>query len=403
MKKVSSGSIASKISIPNSKSFCNRALILAARTPGPVTVYGVPESTDVQNLLTLYREIGLELKQVGTNVTVENCFPECEPISSKMVELDLGDGGTTARFFIALLSLGGGLYKLTAKQRMKSRPMKELYAALSEMSVRVEQEGDDSFPIILKGPAFPSDIIKVDSERSTQFASALMLAYGSEKVQEINQKGSRTYLNLTKKLVQEYEAGKKEYLVPPDFSSLSYPAVFAVLTQDILVKNCKSLDELQSDSALFDLFSQLGIDYNFSAEGLSIKKAPKAISGFAINCTDCPDLVPALCFFASYCGGRSTLSGLKSLVFKESDRIHELLKILSAFEIEHDYNESQDELHITSGARTDEPKELSLPHDHRIIMTAYLFLRYNGGGSFDNEDAVKKSFPHFFECMEGKL
>ena len=35
-----------------------------------------------------------------------------------------------------------------------------------------------------------------------------------------------------------------------------------------------------------------------------------------------------------------------------------------------------------------------------MVMTAYLFLRFNGGGVLFNEDEVEKSFPEFFKVME---
>ena len=99
---VKPGSFSKKISIPTSKSYANRILILASLCPKVVTIEGLPESTDVSNLIDCLEKIGIKFsKDSKGTFKVLNSFPECEAdIDSDTVYLETGDGGTTNRFIL---------------------------------------------------------------------------------------------------------------------------------------------------------------------------------------------------------------------------------------------------------------------------------------------------------------
>jgi 5-enolpyruvylshikimate-3-phosphate synthase len=56
-------------------------------------------------------------------------------------------------------------------------------------------------------------------------------------------------------------------------------------------------------------------------------------------------------------------------------------------------------LKITGGIQ-DGPWDLAVPADHRLVMTAALFLRAHNGGRLPHPEAVRKSFPNFFELFK---
>ena len=73
----------------------------------PVTVFNCSDSSDVTSMLSVFKKIGLEIKKNGSDVTVVNSFPDCEKkINSEVIEIQTGDGGTTNRFLLPLLSVG---------------------------------------------------------------------------------------------------------------------------------------------------------------------------------------------------------------------------------------------------------------------------------------------------------
>ena len=60
---VESGSFSKSVIIPTSKSYANRILILAALCPSVITIEGLPESTDVSNLISCLQQVGLEFSK----------------------------------------------------------------------------------------------------------------------------------------------------------------------------------------------------------------------------------------------------------------------------------------------------------------------------------------------------
>ena len=63
------------------------------------------------------------------------------------------------------------------------------------------------------------------------------------------------------------------------------------------------------------------------------------------------------------------------------------------------YDFKEDELSIIGQVKSSSSIDYDPPVDHRMVMVAYLFMRFNGGGKVSNSHAVKKSFPRFFEEM----
>ena len=112
-----------------------------------------------------------------------------------------------------------------------------------------------------------------------------------------------------------------------------------------------------------------------------------------IHIGDCPDLGPILFAVAAARSG-GVFSGTKRLKIKESDRAsvmaEELKKFGTAVTV---YEDTV----VVYPAKFEAPKEPLLGHnDHRIVMSlAVLCSLY--GGEIDGCEAVKKSYPSFFE------
>ena len=54
-------SFVKSIKIPTSKSFSNRAIILAALIDEPVTINNISSSSDVENMINALKEVGLSI------------------------------------------------------------------------------------------------------------------------------------------------------------------------------------------------------------------------------------------------------------------------------------------------------------------------------------------------------
>ena len=390
-----------EIVLPTSKSHANRALIIGAIKGNNFRIDHVPNSTDVLSMIESLKTIGLKIKIQSDSLIFLNSFPSCESeTSGDIIDLSTGDGGTTNRFLAALVALGKKTYRFHPTEKMSERPIAELTRLLGELKVAVKNSAECWLEI--KGPAKFSDeaIIEVDCSDSTQFASALMLAFfqTSLNIKTKNIISSETYLAMTRAILKEV-AHKNSYNIPVDFSSLSYPVALAITTGRVLIRNCHGLDTLQADAQFIELLKSIGADVRFSDEGLVATKSA-LLKPFTADAAIYPDLVPTLAFMASTIKGKSVISNLAVLKQKESDRLSEIINILNIFKVNYRYNEASDELEITGETPKSDEVEIKTARDHRIVMLAYLFLRTHSGGVLHEVDCIKKSFPQFLETME---
>ena len=377
------GGALQSIVIPPSKSYANRALIRASIKKNSCRITNLPQARDTLFLMQCLEHVGLEIHKGKGEIEVVNSFPECEKPSPTPVKLNTGDGGTTNRFLLPFLALGKNEYHLYPQGRMMERPMGELGRNCDGLSKR-----HDHFKI--QGP-WPPRAIQVDCSFTTQIASAFLLS--DYDVQVFNLAGPSAYLRMTHEVILNFD---NEYDVRPDWSCASFPLVLAALKGRAHVSNLKEKDPNQADSALLTVLEQVGAFSQLSSDGLTVKGHLKR--PFQFDCRQAPDLFPALTFLASYLDGESTLSGLSNLKEKESDRLEECRKLLEVFGVSHRLE--RDSLAIWGRQPDKKIRALSTAKDHRIVMAAYLFLRFNGGGTLDHSGEVVKSFPEFFYIME---
>ncbi|MBT3583756.1 MAG: hypothetical protein HN509_02525 [Halobacteriovoraceae bacterium] len=389
--------------VPTSKSFANRALIIAAITEGPVLIKNMPRSTDVITMKECLTELGLVIVEDGNNLTVQNSFPDCEEVSTHIINLPSGDGGTTNRFLMPFLARGKNKYHLNAAGHMRNRPMQALTDALQELGVKVKRgEESSDYWYEIQGPYKElTKKIEVESSESTQFATGLMLATADTEIAVVakNMHNSSSYFAMTEFMISAFKGDpQNNFTVPVDFSSLSYPLAMGLTSIAVHVKNCTAIDTYQADSVFIDIIEEIGGRVDIDGIGLKLR-GPEKLKAIDRDCSGFPDLVPTLAYVASQCNGTSLLKNLSVLRHKESDRVAEVMKVLSAFGVEHSYDEKSDDLSITGPMKVSEPVDFEPPADHRIIMMAYLFMRMNKGGSLTNHEHVAKSFPRFFEKM----
>lgn len=381
-----------EVAVPGSKSYANRFLILAALREGEVAVGGVPHSTDVETLISCLEHMGLVIKRKGGCLSVANSFPECERPGGDVL-LKTGDGGTTNRFLAALSALGSRRYVLAPEGRMKTRPMDELLRALGSLGV---ETGYNQGCVTVRGPVRRRGEVRVDCRRSSQFASALLLALSKTdiRIAADGLGGSRPYWRLSR-----YALGLKDrplLEIPPDFSCMAYPLALAATDGAASIANYAGRDPYQGDSAIVDILKDMGAAVDEGGAGLRVERAP--LKPLDYDCADCPDLVPVLAYLCSRAGGTSRLGNTASLRYKESDRVEETTKLLGLFGVEH--RQRGGGIEIRGPAKNIGRRIDVVPAaDHRMVMTAYLFLRTGAGGRLCNHRHAAKSFPGFFEAM----
>jgi len=237
--------VRAEITVPGSKSITNRALILAALAEGEVTLTGALWSEDTQIMTEALQKLGFEIRVeqdpdefCNRTITVKGLGGKIPNAGAarKPLQLYVGNAGTAARFLAALVCLGEGLYHFSGAERMYDRPQKALFKALRELGYRIETEyGNDRLPAFIEGsgPA-PGGKCKVSIEKSSQFASALLLCAkvgGWEVKVEGENAEESPYVAMTSKMIEAFPHKGGKFQIEPDASSGSY--FWAVRTPEI--------------------------------------------------------------------------------------------------------------------------------------------------------------------------
>lgn len=381
--KLNNGSLINTIILPRSKSYGNRALILASILKEAFTLKNIPESTDVTFLVSALKSIGLVIHQRGSDLVVENSFPECE---SSGATIDIGEGGTTARFLACLLLRGSSPYTLVLGSRLKDRPWEEFINLVNQLGGKASLKADKLF---LQGPLKLPEALKVDCKRTTQFASGFQLAWAftDKKIEPINLNTSQSYWAMTQDMILKFQL-TSSFEIPMDWSSASYPLAFGALHQNIKFPGLEH-DPFQADSKFLDLLKKFD---SMEGDQVHLLKNPHEVE-FDVH--DCLDLVPTLGYFLSHIPGVHKLHGISNLIHKESDRLNDLIKLLEIFN-RRAWSEGDTLLIEGSDAYLSTSIDLELTDDHRMVMVGALFLIHHRGGTLSPVEAVNKSYPGYF-------
>lgn len=386
------GRAVGSVTVPPSKSMAHRLLICAGLAEGTSKISGLDYSEDILATIDCLRALGVSCAVDGDTVTVVGTdLLQAEPRET----LCCRESGSTLRFFIPLALLCGKPVSLTGSERLLSRPL-DLYRRLCEekgFSYRQDTEG-----IHVRGN-LTGGVYEIPGNVSSQFITGLLLALpltGQESVIRITGEiESRSYIDLTLQALHTFgvEArwqdsrtlvipGNQHYraadvTVEGDYSAAAFFGAMNALGSEVAVTGLRA-DSLQGDRV-----------YGRYLESLAAG-CPE------IDLSDCPDLGPVLfAVAAAKNGGRFT--GTRRLKIKESDRAAAMARELAAFGTT---------VTVEENAVTVTPTDFHQPNrvlqghnDHRIVMSLAVLLMLTGG-QIEGAQAVRKSFPDFFEKLK---
>jgi 3-phosphoshikimate 1-carboxyvinyltransferase len=391
-----SSNLPDKINIPSSKSYANRALILGAM--GEIKkIEQLPDGQDTVLLIKAFEDLKLKFSLKNNSIEFFETFFEYEKRKNnhEMIELYAGEGGTTARFLVSLLSRGNHPYTVTLNEQLAIRPWDELINALTSLGVEIKK---NNHKIMIQGPWKKIETeVNIDASKTSQFYSSILLVAPKDmKLTCFHLTAAKSYIELThymKNLKQPH------FKVPKDWSSAAPLLILAVLKKQSCHFLDLNLDPLQGDSLLGNILLQKkGLTQTLNG---CMTNELSDYSPLQLDLSSAQDLFPSLVVFCSFLNGKSHLSGLKNLKFKESNRFEEALKTLDLFKIE--YEKTEDSISIFGKP---ERELLSIkvapPKDHRMVMMTALFMALGEGGEISEAEAVNKSFPTFWDYFKCK-
>src|SRR5690348_16375993 len=123
------------IEIPGSKSYTNRALLMAALTKNSVTIKNPLFSNDTIAMIDCLKKLGIKVKTQKNTLIVDGSIDDVE---DKTYELNAQLAATVIRFLLPLLCVVPGIKILQGEEGLNKRPIGELVDGLRQLGAKIE-------------------------------------------------------------------------------------------------------------------------------------------------------------------------------------------------------------------------------------------------------------------------
>ncbi|MBL9156236.1 MAG: 3-phosphoshikimate 1-carboxyvinyltransferase [Verrucomicrobiales bacterium] len=387
-----SAPVDASVVLPGSKSLTNRALILAALADGEVTLRGSLWSEDTQAMVHCLRELGFSVdvtpdpdEAANRTLVVEGRGGLIPKAGTTEVPLELfvENAGTAARFLLAMVCLGDGVYRLSGIPRMHQRPQAALIQALRELGYRIDSP-NDFLPAVVHGAGpKPGATCRVSVEESSQFASALILSQHTGgwmiEVTGANE-DELPYVDMTRRLVETFPWQGGVYEIEPDASGASYfwGADWLLREAGGRVKVGPEPDSgMQMDQNFLDLILNQPWRSQYSRR------------------TDLADSIMTAIALAPFAPTVTRFTDLGRLRVQECERVAALRTELSKCGAR--VEEEGDTLTVFPGSL--HGAEIDTYNDHRMAMCFGMLGLRVPGLKLRNPACVRKTFPNFFDKL----
>jgi len=403
------------VSVPASKSYTARALLLATMTEGDTTVRNALDCDDARYMYEAIRKIGFTTSgsfkdglTIGPRVSM----------SADEVEIFVGNAGTAMRFLTGFFAFTPGRFVLTGEARMLDRPIGDLVEALLAIGGEVEYVDREGYPPLrIRGKRTRGGFMaRIAGGISSQFVTALMLAGAGlpdGMVVSVGELSSRPYVEMTASIIESFGSKvdeieprvyhvqgsrleRGEYVVEGDWSSASYWLAAAAILQGDVTLSGLVRKSAQGDRRFVEILEAMGCQAAWTGDELRLN-GPAQLSGGTFDCNETPDIVPTLAAIAPFASSPVEITNVGHLRVKESDRIDsvagELVKLGAKV------STTSDSMRVDPGCGRD---DVTIdPHDdHRLAMAFAIAGLKRGGVSIENERVVGKSYPRFWKTLD---
>lgn len=400
--------------IPGSKSYTNRALILAAQRVGTTRVKNALICDDTIYLAKALDKFGgLEVVQDNSDFIVTRT---AEKLTAPTEPLFVGGAGTPARFLLAFAAAAEGETTVTGNARLSMRPMGHILESLSAAGIAWTTGGDHHcLPVTVKGGTPAHYQWSVNGTVCSQFVSSMILFAAQQEAERVEitiDEGlvSIPYVRMTLSMMRSVgikvdQVSDRKFVVIPgrpqadqikievDASGMSYLLTAAALTQSTVTIPGIGENSVQGDVGLARAYERMGCSVRFGEDSITLQGAP--LHGIEIDMEDMPDVVLSLAIAASQASSPTLITNIANLRVKECDRIAAICNGLGRLAIKTE--EGPDWIRIYPGQP--KPGVVEAYDDHRVSMAfSLLGLLYDGIG-LDNYECVTKSFPGFWGEM----
>ncbi len=404
------------VSLPGSKSYTNRALILAALAHGQSRITSALFSDDTRYMAESLRRLRIDVVEDEATSTFIVAGGGGQ-IPSTSADLFVGNSGTTARFITALLALGHGEYHVDGIDRMRKRPIAPLLHALTQLGVAARSINDDGCPpLIVRSTGLRGGRVHIDGDTSSQYFSALLMVApvtrDGMRIDVVGDLVSKPYIDLTADSMRIFGAEMRndeyrsffvpgaqryrgvDYVVEPDASGASYFFALAAATRGRVRVLNLGADSAQGDVHFVDVLEQMGCAVTWGQDFIEVV-GPEKLRGIDVDMVGISDTVQTLAAIAPLANGPVTIRNVAHVRHKETDRITAVVAELRRLGIAVDeFNDG-----LTIYPAETRPAVIETYDDHRMAMSFAILGCAAPGVIIDNPACVAKTFPDFFERL----
>lgn len=391
------GPIGGRVAMPGSKSATNRALLLAALSPGRSTLQKPLRARDTLLMAEALRRLGTVVQE-GAAEWVVTGRPDAADVVD--VTVDTGNAGTVARFLPpAAAVLARGAVTIDGDARMRERPLGPLLEALRLLGARIPAAAEH-VPFRLEATGrLRGGSLEVDASSSSQLISGLLLAAPRyDRGLVVSAAGGRVpsapHLAMTVAMLREAGASVDDtepgrwavspgglqatrYAIEPDLSSASAFLAAAAVTAGTVRLSGWPPATSQPGRLLPELLSAFGCRCVVTARGELEVAGPDQLTGVDLDLSDYGEAVPTLTAVALFANSPTTLRGIAHLRGQETDRLAALAEEFGRLGAR--IAVTPDGLHITPAPLTANGVVLDPRADHRLAMAyAVAGLRVQG-------------------------
>lgn len=417
------------IAVPGSKSFTNRALIVAAMAQGESKIHGILRSDDAYWLVEALKSLGIDISIEGDTAIVAGCGGAWP---NKNADLFIGAAGTTARFLPGVLAASNkGEWLIDGIEQLRRRPLKPLLQALETLGAQLEiasdrtsgpviggASSDRGLPLIVRGSGLRSGTVRIAGDQSSQFLSGILLASpyadGPVDIELTSDLVQPAYVGITIELMRAFGAQVehtadyrkirvhpdpyqgREYTLEADASTACYFLTLPALVQGRVRVVNVGTESLQPDASFVDILEELGVEVSRGPDFLETRYTGKLRGPQGpIDMKPLSDQALTIAAIAPFADGPITVHGVEHIRSHESDRIRAACENLTRMGIETE--EFADGFRIVPGV----PQKATLEtyDDHRIAMSFTLTGCKVPGLRLLDPACVSKTCPTFFDMM----
>jgi 3-phosphoshikimate 1-carboxyvinyltransferase len=423
--------IKGNIYAPASKSSMQRALAAALLVNGESVIHNPGNSNDDKAAIEIIKTLGAEVEMLNGEMKVRSLgFPKIPP-SGGGGAVNCGESGLGIRMFAPIIALSDKEITINGEGSLLTRPMNFFDFFFPKLDVDI-QSNQGKLPLKIKGPLQPKNI-EVDGSLSSQFITGLLMAFSTSPLTPLQRRGekdtsvsikvrnlkSKPYIDLTLDVMKKFGLNIPinknyeefifhceppinqltnqpiNYTVESDWSGGAFLLVAGAIAGPITVRGL-DLNSAQADKKIVDVLISANAGIAIEAKGIKIH--PSEMTAFDFDATDCPDLFPPLVALAAYCKGDSNIKGVSRLAHKESNRAITLQEEFGKMGVK---IELKDDVMIIHGGNIVNGAKIHSHYDHRIAMAcAVVALKANGETIIEEAEAVKKSYPDFYEDLK---